>query len=100
MGRAVWFALLVSLQASAAPAEADELIPPELVGDSPARYPNDIRSERVLVVLELLIDQLGEVEEATVVSEENPLFDRSALHASTRLRFAPALLGGVPVSVK
>jgi len=78
------------------------LVPPALVTDSPAPYPPGLASEGVagVVKLELLIDDMGEVESATLVSGLHPLLDRAALHAAPLLRFTPATLDGLPVAVR
>ncbi|WP_373691586.1 TonB-dependent receptor domain-containing protein [Hyalangium versicolor] len=75
---------------------------PMLLADSPATYPTQLAAERVTgtVRLELLLDEAGEVESATLVAGSHPLLDDAALHAATRLRFTPALLDGQPVPVR
>jgi TonB family protein len=77
-------------------------LPPTLLADSPAGYPPELAAERVTgsVKLELLLDDAGEVESATLVEGAHPLLNESALHAATRLRFTPALLNGQPVPVR
>ncbi|MCP3104765.1 TonB-dependent receptor [Myxococcus sp. K15C18031901] len=85
------------------PADAGPvLLPPALLGDSPAPYPPALAGERVegVVRLELLVDAAGEVESATLVDGVHPLLDRAALHAAPGLRFTPATLDGVPVAVR
>ncbi|WP_171410099.1 MULTISPECIES: TonB family protein [Myxococcus] len=76
--------------------------PPAMVRDSPAPYPPGLASDGVagVVKLELLIDDAGEVESATLVEGLHPLLDRAALHAAPSLRFAPATLDGLPVAVR
>ncbi|NMO20591.1 TonB-dependent receptor [Pyxidicoccus fallax] len=77
-------------------------VPPSLVADSPAPYPPGLAVEGVagVVKLELLIDEAGEVESATLVEPLHPLLDRAALHAAPSLRFSPATLEGQPVQVR
>ncbi|WP_237078959.1 TonB family protein [Myxococcus xanthus] len=76
--------------------------PPAMVQDSSAPYPPGLASDGVagVVKLELLIDDAGEVESATLVEGLHPLLDRAALHAAPSLRFAPATLDGLPVAVR
>jgi TonB family protein len=76
--------------------------PPTLLADSPAEYPPELAAERVTgaVKLDLLVDDAGEVESATLVEGAHPLLNESALHAATRLRFTPATLNGQPVPVR
>lgn len=79
-----------------------QLVPPELLADSPAAYPESLRpaGKGGQVKLELLIDENGEVENATLVEGSEQAFNDSALHAASKLRFRPATLGGEPVSVR
>jgi TonB family protein len=76
--------------------------PPSLLADSPAAYPEQLAAERVAgtVRLELLVDEAGEVESATLVAGAHPLLDEAALHAAPGLRFVPATLDGQPVPVR
>ncbi|HEX8703148.1 MAG TPA: TonB-dependent receptor, partial [Myxococcaceae bacterium] len=76
--------------------------PPTLLADSPAPYPPELAAERVTgaVKLDLLVDDAGEVESATLLEGAHPLFNESALHAATQLRFTPARLNGQPVPVR
>ncbi|MFL5347636.1 MAG: TonB family protein [Hyalangium sp.] len=75
---------------------------PTLLADSPATYPKQLAAERVTgtVRLELLLDEAGEVESATLVEGPHPLLNDAALHAAAGLRFTPALLNGEPVPVR
>lgn len=77
-------------------------VPPALLADSPAPYPPQLAAEGVagVVKLELLVDDAGEVESATLVEPLHPLLDRAALHAAPSLRFQPATLDGQPVPVR
>lgn len=81
---------------------APALTPPRLLADSPALYPDELRASAVqgVVRLELVIDEQGEVDRATLLEEVHPLLDASALHAATRLKFTPALLGDRPVPAR
>jgi periplasmic protein TonB len=50
------------------------------------------------VVLRLLIDERGSVDEATVVRAQPPgLFERTALEAFSQVRFSPGMLSGAAV---
>ncbi|XXF81687.1 TonB family protein [Myxococcaceae bacterium GXIMD 01537] len=76
--------------------------PPALLADSPAPYPPQLAAERVTgtVRLELLVDEAGEVESASLVQGLHPLLDAAALHAAPGLRFTPAQVDGVAVPVR
>jgi TonB family protein len=75
---------------------------PTLLADSPAAYPPALASERVTgtVRLELLLDEAGEVESASLLEGPHPLLNDAALHAAAGLRFTPATLNGQPVPVR
>ncbi|SEM39713.1 TonB family C-terminal domain-containing protein [Stigmatella aurantiaca] len=77
-------------------------LPPSLLADSPAQYPPELAAEQVTgtVRLELLVDEAGEVESATLVEGSHPLLNEAALHAAPGLRFVPATLDGGPVPVR
>jgi TonB family protein len=81
---------------------APRLVPPTLVRDSPAKYPEALAGERVagVVRLELLVDEQGEVAEVVLVQGTHPLLDAAALHAASSLRFTPARVDGQPVPVR
>ena len=115
--RAPWVALVLAVllpgvaRAQAAPTTVPQLDapragpvfqPPQLVADSPARYPEALVGQPVAgtVRLELLLDEGGEVAEATVVEGVHPLLDEAALHAAPGLRFSPATVDGAPVPVR
>ncbi|WP_420715225.1 TonB family protein [Corallococcus sp. BB11-1] len=94
-----------AVEAGAAPDGGPALaafVPPALVGDSPAPYPPRLVGEAVAgtVKLELLVDEAGEVDTATLVEGVHPLLDEAALHAAPLLRFSPALMEGKPVAVR
>ncbi|WP_244224403.1 TonB-dependent receptor domain-containing protein, partial [Corallococcus sicarius] len=77
-------------------------VPPALVRDSPAPYPPLLVGERVAgtVKLELLVDEAGEVDTATLVEGVHPQLNEAALHAAPSLGFSPALMEGKPVAVR
>jgi TonB family protein len=95
------FALEAGGPADAGVAES-VFLPPTLLADSPATYPPQLAAERVTgtVKLELLVDEAGEVESATLVVGAHPLLDDAAMHAASGLRFTPATLNGQPVPVR
>ncbi len=77
------------------------LVPPTLVADSPAAWPEGLEGTAGEVVLELLLDEQGQVAEATVVqAPAEPKLVEAARAAAPGLRFTPATLGGKPVSVR
>jgi TonB family protein len=93
------------VEAGAAPdggTQRAAFVPPALVQDSPAPYPPRLVGEGVAgtVKLELLVDEAGEVDRATLVEGVHPLLDEAALHAAPLLRFSPAMMEGQPVAVR
>jgi len=80
-------------------------VPPAMLNDeSPFRYPNALWAQRVQgnVTLRLFIDSTGRpVRDSTTVATSSGVaaFDSAALAGAGLLRFRPALLKGVAVSV-
>ncbi|MFP2896028.1 TonB-dependent receptor domain-containing protein [Corallococcus sp. 4LFB] len=76
------------------------LVPPSLTADAPAAWPEGLEGTPGEVKLELLVDEAGEVDTATLVEGVHPLLNEAALHAAPSLRFSPALMEGQPVAVR
>lgn len=77
--------------------------PPTLLEDSPAPYPERLLAQQLAgtVRLELVVDEVGQVERATVAEHSShSLFDQAALEAARKLRFQPARLAGKSVPVR
>jgi len=81
--------------AAEAPAQADELVPPVLL-DAPAPAPTGAGGT---VVLLLLIDEQGAVEQVDPVSGDPALIE-AAVSLARLARFAPARAAGAPVAVQ
>ncbi|MFY0567489.1 TonB-dependent receptor domain-containing protein [Archangium lansingense] len=78
-----------------------ELVPPSLLADSPAAWPEGLEGTAGEVGLELLIDEQGHVADVTVVqAPAEARLTEAALAAARGLRFTPATMGGVSVSVR
>ncbi|QSQ21979.1 TonB-dependent receptor [Pyxidicoccus parkwayensis] len=78
-----------------------KLVPPTLVTESPAAWPEGMEGTPGEVTLELLVDAQGAVAEAKVVQAPGePRLTDAALKAAPGLRFSPATLGGTPVAVR
>jgi len=80
------------------PTEA-EFTPPALVEVPALGWPDGEEPRRVEVVLILLIDEEGRVEDAAPATGEEP-FAQLALEAASRLRFDPAMEDGAPIAVE
>jgi hypothetical protein len=102
-------ALLLALRAAAQTDEASpaapvvgdaaaSLVPPALIGEARADYPEHARGS-ALVLLHLVIDVDGSVRDATVISGPEP-FASAATRAALGFRFTPARRGDTPVSAK
>ena len=80
------------------------IVPPVLLEDHAAAYPEDAPPPDPAVpprvVLSLLIDQGGTVQEAHVVESTGPALDQSALSVTSRLKFAPATKDGQAVPAR
>ena len=87
----------ILLLATAAP----ELVPPTLQFQPEVAYPEEAlkRGTEGTVELDLVIDEIGEVQTASVVSGVSPELDRVAAEAASRFRFTPAMEDGVPIAV-
>jgi TonB family protein len=78
-----------------------QLVPPSLLEDAPAAWPEGLEGTAGEVVLELLLDEQGHVAEVKVVQAPSEArLTEAAVAAAPRLRFTPATVGGVPVSVR
>jgi TonB family protein len=78
-----------------------KLVPPTLVTESPAAWPEGLEGTPGEVTLELLVDVAGAVAEVKVVqAPAEPRLTEAALKAAPGLRFTPATLGGTPVAVR
>jgi protein TonB len=75
---------------------------PRLLRDSKPEYPEEARKRGVegKVVLEVIVDENGEVLSAKVLRSVDAMLDQAALVAVKGLRFSPATKDGRPVSVK
>jgi TonB family protein len=77
------------------------LVPPSLLQDAPASWPEGLEGTAGEVVLELLLDEQGRVAEVKVVQvPAEPRLTEAAVTAAPGLRFTPATVNGVPVSVR
>jgi TonB family protein len=83
-------------------AVATVTVMPRLLRDSKPEYPEEAKKRGVegKVVLELIVDERGEVAFARVLKSLDPTLDAAALNAAKGLRFSPATKDGTPVSVK
>jgi protein TonB len=74
--------------------------PPTKIRDVPPVYPDEAQKARIegVVILELLINESGPVEEATVL-RSTPGLDEAALEAVLQWVYVPTLLNGRPVKV-
>ena len=86
-------------EAKPAPAPA-AFTPPKLAGDPVLAEPPPNATTGARVVLEIDVDDRGQVSTAKVVSPPQPGFDEAALAASRLLRFTPARLGEKAVPVR
>jgi TonB family protein len=74
-------------------------VPPEAINAVPPSYPKHLLSERIegTVVLNIIVDEGGEVEEVDVVKSLSPDADSFVIASARLLRFEPAHIGTVPV---
>jgi TonB family protein len=84
--------------ARAAPEEAATVVPPRVVSDVPAAYPEGQTAE-ASVVLEVVVEPDGSSGELRVVEGGEP-FAAAALEAVRRYRYEPARRGGQPIRAR
>lgn len=93
---------LAAAQVPAVPSSESAVAPPALLQAQDALYPEEARSSGVeaTVVLRLLVDAEGAVQEAEVVAPAGRGFDEAAREAALRFRFEPARRGAAPVAAR
>lgn len=77
-------------------AEDRNVVPPIVVSQRIPSFPGPIRVAHTGVI-EVLIDDTGSVESATMFAPISPQYDRLALSAARAWQYEPARLDGVPV---
>jgi TonB family protein len=78
--------------------EDTDVVPPITVRQSLPPFPNNLMGQAGS--LEVLIDENGEVEEATMRASLNSAYDRLALAAAREWRYKPAMKDGIPVKFR
>ncbi len=95
--------LLATCLAAAQPPEADDadVVPPQLVqSPATARPAGAEPSQRAEVVLVLVVDSTGLVDDARVLSSTDAAFEPAALEAARSFVFTPAREGSTPIAVE
>ena len=75
-----------------------DVIPPVVIRQSLAALADVFALRSGL--LEIIIDEIGEVEVATVRASVNPVYDRLVIATARSWRYRPATLAGVPVKFR
>jgi TonB family protein len=75
---------------------------PELMVFQAAAYPEALLNEGLggEVVLQIEIDETGEVAQVALLSASRPAFAAPAIEAATRFRFSPAEVDGAPTAIR
>ncbi len=73
---------------------------PVTVTQEMPRYPGVVRSEGIKGVIEVVIDEKGTVESATMVVAVASSYDKLVLAAVNKWQYQPATLNGVPVKFR
>lgn len=81
--------------------DADDpgVVPPSVIEQVVPRWPVGLRAVRA-AVLELIVDERGGVESATMAVPFDSPYDRMLLEAAKAWRYRPALCGGQPVKFR
>jgi protein TonB len=79
-----------------------DVVPPRRLSGSAPAYPEFARERGMegSPVVELWINETGDVMDVAIVESAGALLDDAVLQAVTGWRFSPATLGGVPVSIR
>lgn len=74
-------------------------IPPAVLRRAPPEYPFELLTAGLQgeVLVEFILSPQGKVEEAAIVSSNNPYFDQPAIDCVLKWTFKPAMVNGVPV---
>jgi TonB family protein len=78
--------------------EDTNVVPPTTVRQSLPPFPRNLMGQGG--ILEVVIDENGEVEEATIRTSLNPAYDRLALAAARDWEYKPAMKDGIPVKFR
>lgn len=82
-------------------AQSPGLVPPERLDDVQAVRPSDVDpTAEAEVVLALVIDEEGVVQDVRVLESGGDTFDAAAIEAARRFRFSPAREGDTPIPVE
>ena len=75
---------------------------PELKSEVRIPYPAECKRKGIqgAVVMDLLIDTIGKVRDATLIEGTDPELNTAALSAARRFQFIPALIKNQPVAVR
>ena len=93
--------VLLAAQLLRSPAPVPEFVPPERIDAREASRPTDVDpSAEAEVVLGLVIDAEGAVQDVWVVESGGASFDAAAMDAARGFRFSPAQEDGVAVPVE
>lgn len=81
--------------------DSDIDVLPVLINESNANYPDTLIKENVegTVLLELLIDETGEIDSVKIVDSLHPMLDSLSVNAAKDLRFSPAKINDESVAV-
>jgi TonB family protein len=75
-----------------------DVVPPVVVRQTLPPFPLNLVGKGG--ILEVVIDENGEVEDAIMRTSLNPSYDRSALSAARQWEYKPAMKDGVPVKFR
>ena len=81
------------------------LVPPVAISQNVPDMPSNVsdimrRGTRKPVVLELTINERGDVQDAAVIESSEPLYDQLVLRAARQWKYRPATRDGVPVKFR
>jgi TonB family protein len=80
------------------PGDSD-VVPPVVIRQVVPQYPGRLLAAGTLLI-DIVIDAMGEVESAEMQSAPNPAYDRMVLQAAKTWQYQPATLNGTPVKYR
>jgi TonB family protein len=81
-------------------AEDGDVVPPSVIRQNLPAFPLQSLQMAQIGIIEVVINEVGRVEQASLREPVHPAYDRLALGAARTWQYTPATLNGVPVKYK
>lgn len=80
--------------------EERNIVPPQVVFQALPKYPGAVPPRGVSGVVEVVINEGGQVESAAMIAPVNSSYDKLLMTAATRWQYQPAMVDGTPVKFR